>query len=217
VEIQLGFTDAIVRALASNPLSEAAVPQIIGDVVNQRKRQGKYGSLYYQDNDDLVYMPVQVEVGHDNIPGTSSTYAEALGITDDQGNYTGKWWLPNPVMATELRVHVVDTELTERNGVVSELINISGFRVKITGFLVNTDANEFPEDDYDTLVRLSNLGHPFKIHSVKTDILFADMGNADKLVTVRSLQFGRRPGVKHVQDYELELVSEMPFSLIDIS
>jgi len=218
MQISLSLAELIINALTTDPnMTPLEVAAVIGDVVNKRKTQGKYGSAYYQDNNTAIYMPVEVVVGNDVIPGTSSTYAEAFGVTDQSGNYTGRWWLPNPIMSIDLNVHVVDTELTERNGMVSELINIGGYKMNITGFLVNSTANEFPEDEYDTLNRLANLRVPFKINSVKTDIIFMDSGNTDKTVTIRNLRFPKRPGVKHVQEYELELWSEIPFNLIDIS
>ena len=218
MQIDLSITQAIIEALKQNVgATGPQVDAIIGDVVNKRKAKGVYGSEYYQPNDSAVYMPVEIVVGQGKIPGSSSTYAEALGVTDQNGDYTGKWWLPYPVLSMEVIPHIVDTELTERNGVVSELINVGGYKVHITGFLVNTVANEFPEGDFDTLNRLANLGAAFTINNVKTDIAFMDSGNYNKTVTLRSLRFPKKPGVKHVQEYEMELMSEMPFNLIDIS
>lgn len=181
-----------------------------GAVPGQSK-MGKHGSLYYQDTNPLIYLPIQVEVGDDPIPATpNTTYAEKFGQPD------GKWWLPNPVLSWDLKVHVVDTELTERDGMVSELINISGYKISVKGLLVNETANEFPEKDYDTLLRLVNLKTPFKINNPATDILLMNGGNNTKMVTVRGLRFPGKEGVKHVKAYELELESEIPFNLIDI-
>ena len=218
MEIDLSLSGLITAKLALiAPKTQMQVDAIIGDVISKRATNGLYGSAYYQDGSDRFYLPIEIVVGKGTIPGTSSTYAEALGVSDGNGNYTGKWWLPNPVMSIDMKPHVIDTELTERNGVVSELINISGYKISITGFLVNLAANEFPEVDFDTLNRLANLQAPFQINNVKSDVAFMDSGNSSKLVTIRNLRFPKRPGVKHVQDYELELFSEMAFNLIDIS
>jgi hypothetical protein len=183
-----------------------------------RTEFGKTSSPYYaKAGDREYYLPMEVQVGANNMPGTETTYAKALGVKDDKGVYTGRWQLPFPVMSADLIAHVIDTELTERNGMVSELINLSGYRIKVRGLLVNQKANEFPEDDYNTLTNLASLNAPVTLHGVRTDILFMNSGNTNKQVTIRGLHFPERPGVKHVQPYELDMVTEMPFNLVDIS
>lgn len=184
-----------------------------------RTEYGKIGSspYYAKVGDREYYMPLEIQVGTDKIPNTKTTYAQALGVTDSKGTYIGRWRLPFPVMSADLIAHVIDTELTERNGMVSELINLSGYRIKIRGLLVNQNANEFPEDDYNTLTKLASLNTPITLHNVRTDILFMNSGNVNKQVTIRGLHFPERPGVKHVQPYELDMVTEMEFNLVDIS
>ncbi len=182
------------------------------------KDMGKHGSLYYQDNNPLIYLPVQVEVGDDPIPATpDTTYAEKFAGANYKKGKATTWWLPNPVTSCDIKVHIIDTELTERDGMVSEGINISGYKINVKGLLVNENANEFPEKDYDTLLRLVNLKTPFKINNPATDIILMNGGNNTKMVTVRGLRFPGKEGVKHVKAYELELESDLPFNLIDIS
>jgi hypothetical protein len=181
------------------------------------KQQGMSGGVY-NDCDEAgreYYLPVTLSVGDNKIPGTETTYAQALGVINDEGKLTGRLYLPYPVIRIELSTRIIDTELTERDGMVSELINMGGHKIFIKGFLVNTKNNDFPEEDFDRLNRLVNLKVPVKIDSVVTDILLKN--NPDKLVTIRSLKFSEYPGVKNVRPYELELRSELPFSLIDIS
>ena len=195
------------------------VKNIKGDKDVTRTNAGKHGSPYYAK--DIVgreyYLPIEVQVGSDLIPGTNTSYARAFGVTNSSGAYDGRWNLPYPVMSADVMVHVVDTALTERDGLVSELINLSGYKIKIKGLLINKLANEFPEDDYNTLVKLVSLKTPVRINSVKTDILMLNMGNRDKTVTIRNLKFPEAKGMKHVQPYELEMITELPFNLIDIS
>lgn len=193
------------------------VKPVQGYKEGSRTELGRHGSPYYA-KDALgreYYMPVEVQVGNDIIPGTNTTYAEALGVRNADGSTTGRWQLPYPVISASMNINVVDTQLTERNGMVSELISSPGYRIKIRGFMINK-SNEFPEDDYDTLKRLVSLGIPFRINNPMTDILLADNG-PDKLVTIRGVNFPERPGVKHVKPYELDLMAEVPFNLIDIS
>ena len=172
----------------------------------------------YHKCDDMgreFYMPVTLSVGKNDIPYTNTNYAESLGIKDDKGETTGILLLPYPVIRVEIITNIVDTDLTERDGVVSELIGLSGHKIFIRGFMVNTKNRDFPEEDFDRLNRLVNLKIPVKIDSVLTNILLSN--NPDKLVTIRSLKFPEYTGVKNIRPYELELRSELPFSLVDIS
>ncbi|MCD6011638.1 MAG: hypothetical protein K0Q79_1500 [Flavipsychrobacter sp.] len=169
----------------------------------------------YWSKDKKYYLPVMIDVGSGKVPGTQTEYRSLLGVKGDEGQYTGKWHLPHPVMSIELNAHIVDTELTERDGLVSELVNVSGYKIHIKGLLINRQSNDFPAEDFDTLNRLFNLKIPVKIVSEVTNILLRN--NPEKLVTIRSLKFPEHPGVRNVRPYELELYSEMPFSLIDIS
>ena len=123
MQIDLSITQAIIEALKQNVgATGPQVDAIIGDVVNKRKTQGMYGAAYYQDNNDVVYMPVQVNVGKGPRPGTSSTQADWLGVKDGNGTATGVWWLPYPLMGvTEIQPHIIDTELTERNGMAASI------------------------------------------------------------------------------------------------
>ena len=172
----------------------------------------------YHKCDDMgreFYMPVTLSVGKNDIPQTNTNFAESLGIRDDKGVATGVLLLPYPVIRVEIATRIVDTDLTERDGVVSELISLGGHKIFIRGFMVNPKNRDFPEEDFDRLNRLVNLKIPVKIDSVLTNILLSN--NPDKLVTIRSLKFPEYPGVKNIRPYELELRSELPFSLVDIS
>ena len=167
-------------------------------------------------NGNEVYMPMEIQVGFDTVPGTDTTYAELLGVVNSSGAYTGRWQLPYPVFSIENNMKVIDTELTERSGMVSEKINFGGWRLHVKGMLINKN-NEFPEADFTTLVKLYRLGIPVRLNNPATDILFMDTDNlGENLVTIRSLKIPENKGVKNVRYYELDLVQEIPFNLVDI-
>lgn len=198
---------------ASGPLD---VADVRGVKEFYRNENGKLGSPFYA-KDRLgreYYMPVEVEVGNEPIPGENRTYAQKLGAKNADGSVTGRWQLPYPVISAEALATVVDTELTERAGVVSELINLRGYRIRVRGFCIAN--GDFPEDDVQTLHRLYSLGQPFRINCALTDLLFDELSE-DKLVTMRRLSWPELPGVQHVRPYELELITEIPFNLVDIS
>ena len=194
--------------------------KVTGDNVFTRTEVGKVAqSPYYAKdvNGREYYLPIEVQVGFDKIPGTETTYAEALGIQNQDGSYTGRWNLPYPVMSATNKKLVIDTPLTERRGFVSEYINTEAWRISVKGLVIGK-GNEYPEADVATLIRLYNMNIPIKVNNVVSDMLLLSPDNTGSdLVTIRSLNFPGREGVKHVRAYELELVSEAPFNLIDIS
>ena len=223
-EVNLSLADLFAQGFGYE--TEAFKPdfaKVIGSDGPKSVTRTEYGgpalAPYYLSlaNGNEVYLPMEVEVGFDNIPGTNTSYAEALGVTNSSGAYTGKWQLPYPIFSIENNMKVIDTELTERSGMVSEKINFGGWRLHVKGMLINKN-NEFPEDDYATLVRLYRMGMPVKLNNPLTDILFMDTDNlGQNLVTIRSLRVDKNKGVKNVAYYELEMVQEIPFSLISIN
>jgi hypothetical protein len=61
-----------------------------------------------------------------------------------------------------------------------------------------------------------------RINNPMLDILFVDPDGSgpkdvEREVTIRNLHFPERPGVKHVKPYQLDLVTNENFNLIDIS
>lgn len=180
------------------------------DTVPARETEGKYGAPYYAEGlkGREYYMPVEVHVGSDN--------AEALGAVNNDGSTTGRWRLPYPLVSVSNTVNIVDTPLTERRGMVSEFINVGGWRIMIRGFLIGAGGN-FPEKDFETLTRLFALGKVVRISSVITDVLLLrpERGGTDEVV-VRNIEVPGLPGVPGVRPYTLELVSNEPFNLTSI-
>lgn len=223
MEINLSLSKLIAEAAGTPDAFNPQFQQVVGDKLTNRDNYGLVaGSPYYgtDANGREVYLPVTVNVGNGIVPnadGTPSghTYAEALGVTDGNGNYTGVWTLPYATIDPSLMVHVIDTELTERNGMVSELINISGFKISVKGYLVG-QGNEFPEADFTTLCRLCALRVPMTVINPVTDILL-QMNEGSNMVTIRAVKMPQKRGKKAVWDYEIELISEVPFNLTDIS
>jgi len=162
--------------------------------------QGVYGSPYYAKNilGQAVYLPVTV-------------------IYTNSSNAPVTYQLPNTVIEIDVAKHVVDTEVTERNGIVSELINTGAYKINIKGFLINRLSNELPESDLINMRNFFECNLPVTIQNVMTDIYLKrpdNLGNC--LVTIRRKRIPYSVGVKHVKAYELELMSEAPFSLIEI-
>jgi hypothetical protein len=173
-----------------------------GDTPVTRANTGIYGSEYYAFDaaGREYYLPVTV------------TY------TVKGSNEVKVWELPYPVISIRSRKTIIETALTERRGTVKELININDYDIQIRGFIVNHDGNEFPEDQVITLRELYEQNVPVSIKCPLTDIylLRTDRKGSDKVV-IKSLDFPEMVGVKSVRHYVLEMVSDEPFNLIDIS
>jgi hypothetical protein len=152
------------------------------------------------------YLPVNIQV--------PNTKAEQLGVRDADGAFNGRWTLPYPVIAARSNKTIIDTALTERSGLVSELINVDGWRFVIKGVLIGI-GNEFPEEDFAILTRLYQLNVPIRMFNGMSDILMQASGSDE--VVIRSLDFMPMPGVQHVRGYVMELTSNEPFNLLDIS
>jgi hypothetical protein len=222
-ELDLSLSDLFAEAFGYR--TEAAVPEFKGRrgfgnalTVPSRTEDGKHGSPYYAK--DAVgreyYLPVEIQVGNDVIPGTNTTYAEKWGVRSADGATTGRWNLPYPIISVTGDKRIIETDLTERRGTVKELINTRDWVISVKGFLINNE-NEFPEDDFETLVKLYELNIPVRINNVLTDILLLNPErDGSDLVVIRKLTFPEVRGVKHVKPYEIEFVSDEAFNLIEI-
>ena len=174
---------------------------VVGNVVGKRSESGVYGSPFYGKDAKgrEYYMPVTVEY----------TNSEGRQVTLD---------LPTPVVSIRNDKHVVETELTERRGKVSELISTNNWRISVKGFCIDSSGNELPEEQLIALRDLFECDVPFSIKSPLTDIylLRPDRQGSDQ-VTIRGYDVPYSVGVKHVKAYTLELVSDEPFNLIQLS
>ena len=187
------------------------VPAVKGVRENYRKENGAHGSPYYAKDvaNREYYLPVELMVGNDN--------AEALGVTNASGAYTGSVFLPYPVMTVSSRMRVIKTPLTEREGDALELINMSGWEFNIKGFIINKGANEFAEDDYAVLMRLYKMRKVCRINNVITDHCFlTGGGSGEKQVFIEDFQLLDGRGHKRVRGYEMKLCSNEPFNLVEL-
>jgi hypothetical protein len=187
--------------------TQAFEPQfatVSGNRALQRNEQGVYGSPYYADD------------------GLGTEYFLPVTITYN-GSQTGtgtatlkKWNLPYPVISLTSRKTIVETPLTERRGTVKELINIQDYEIVVKGFIIS-DSNDFPENDVMTLRTIYEQNVPLSIQCPLTDIFLIrpDRSGSDQIV-IRSLKFPAITGVKHIRPYEMVLVSDEPFSLVEI-
>ena len=178
--------------------------KVVGDRVNDinRKDTSALGSPYY--GLDIFgreyYLPIKVSYVEDATTGILK-YVE----------------LPHPVLAISSSKNIVKTQLTERRGTVKELINVDDYKISIKGFAI-AKTNEFPEDVITTLRELYEQNVVIGISNAITDIflLRPDRKGSDKVV-ITDFRLPQVVGVKNVRPYELELLSDEIFNLIDTS
>jgi len=120
-------------------------------------------------------------------------------------------------MSIKLKKIIIKTPLTERTGTVKELIQCEDVEIKIRGYLIAA-TQDYPENLVTTLRDLFEQNVAINIKSPLTDIflLRPDRSGSDQVV-ITDLEIVEKKGVKNVVEYRMELLSDAPFSLFDIS
>ena len=100
---------------------------------------------------------------------------------------------------------------------MKELINITDYEIVIRGFIIGA-GNEFPENEVTALRTVYEKNVALSIQCPLTDIflLRPDRKGSDKVV-ITDLVFPAVTGVKNVRPYELRLVSDEEFNLVNIN
>jgi len=107
--------------------------------------------------------------------------------------------------------------MTEVNGLVSELISIKAYEINIKGFCLDLVGDEYPEKDIISLRNLFECNQPVSIKNVLTDVfLLRPERDGSDWVTIRECDFPFEVGTKSIQAYTIKMLSETPFSLIEI-
>lgn len=117
--------------------------------------------------------------------------------------------LQNTVSSMAGKIMMVETPLVSRQGSVKEEISISDWDINIKGLIVSTDL-DYPDEMVYELGQLRKAGTVLGIENARTSLLVEDQ----EKVVIRSLKFPEIKGMKNVQAFEMDLVSDNPFSLI---
>ena len=198
---------------------------VTGDTTLNSKETGAMGSPYWINdiNGRPMYMPITVRYPD---PASNNVDAQALlgnggmGVVKDfpfSGTGVMKTWvLPYCVISAQCKKTIIKTPLTERGGTVKELVNVDDWQFTVEGFLVNR-SNEFPEDDFTTLVRLYECNTPIEISSIITDIVLKRPARGGSVhVVIEDLSFPANRGVKHVKPYMMKLCGDGIVNLVQI-
>jgi hypothetical protein len=217
-EVDLDLAGLFFKAFGT-PASvfEPNLDNVSGDVFPTRIGTGGSGSPYYAN--DLVlgveyFMPVTL-IYPENL--NADIAANPFGLTADsaQASRLVEWNLPFPLITITAKKTLVETPLTERRGTVKELIQLKDYDITIKGFLI-AGTNDYPEDLVTTLRNIYEINGTIGIKSPLTDIFLLRSDSSDQVVITELMLPGLK-GVKNVEPYEIRLVSDSIFNLIDIS
>ena len=205
---------ALYKRMTTKPAPKFHVAPVSGDVAGARVEKAGLGSSYYATDPVTgieYFMPVTVK-----FPDSSTTNAPD-GLEGASTGLLTTWQLPFPIISMDMRKVVIETPLTERNGSVKELIQTKDYDITIKGFIVSA-TDDYPEADVMRMRDLFEVGQSISIRSALTDIfLLRPNRNGSDQVVILDLSFPGVKGVQNIEYYELKLVSDEPFNLIDIS
>jgi uncharacterized protein DUF6046 len=188
---------------------------VMGDTSLSRVTQGLIaGSPYYATDPVLnqeYFMPVTI-----TYPDLSPVSAQDAGLLGSNSLGILKTWNPPfPFITIGAKKIIIETPLTERSGTVKELIQLKDYDITIRGFII-ADTNDYPEAGVTTLRDVYEANVAIGIKCPATDIWLIRPG-VNAQVVILDMKLPGLKGVKNVVPYELTLVSDQPFNLIDIS
>jgi hypothetical protein len=178
-----GYRPASIGAMPDgSPVSD--LPQIGANV---RKTENMYGQSLYGSADTMgyeVFCPVTIEVD---------------GIDYD---------FPYTVVGVKRTKTVIETEMTELNGSVKEIIGNRDFDISIKGFLIG-QYNQFPDDKLKMLNDVFEFNQAVRLKCAYTDIFL----HSNDYVVIKDFQLPEKPKVIGVRDFSLQMVSDSIFTL----
>jgi uncharacterized Zn ribbon protein len=117
--------------------------------------------------------------------------------------------LANTVSELTNQKTIVETPLVNRKGTVKEEISVSDWIINIKGIIVSADES-YPDDQVSELNELYELQTSLGIQNARTSLLL----DGDEKVVIKSLKFKELKGVKNIQGFEMQLISDLAFTLI---
>lgn len=119
-----------------------------------------------------------------------------------------KFMLQNTVSSIVSKKTIVETPLVARQGSVKEEISIDDWEINVKGVIVSPDM-DYPDQQVADLRNIYSLGESFEMENARTSLLFGE----NEKVVIRSLKLPEVKGFKNIQAFELDFVSDIPFSL----
>ncbi len=117
--------------------------------------------------------------------------------------------LQNTVSDFTNKKTIVETPLVNRKGTVKEEVSINDWEINVKGIIVSSDGC-YPDDQVSELNELYEWGVSLGIENARSSLLLGD----EEMVVIRSLRFPELKGMKNVQPFEMNMVSDYAFDLI---
>lgn len=117
--------------------------------------------------------------------------------------------LQNTVSDFTNKKTIVETALVNRKGTVKEEISISDWEINIKGIMVSPDF-DYPDELVSELSELYELGVSLGIENARASLIL----DGNEMVVIKSLRLPELKGMKNVQPFEMNLVSDLAFDLI---
>jgi len=119
-----------------------------------------------------------------------------------------KFMLQNTVSSIVSKKTIVETQLVNRQGSVKEEISIDDWEINVKGIIISPDM-DYPDQQVQDLVKLYELSDSLVIDNARTSIC---LKKGEKVV-LKSLKFPELKGMKNLQPFEMDLVSDVEFTL----
>lgn len=117
--------------------------------------------------------------------------------------------IPNAVISISGRKTIVETPLVGRRGSIKELISVDDYQIEVTGVLIGSDADSYPEDQVESLRDLWRRDESVVLISALSDLI---LEQTDKIV-LKSIDFPAVGAYENAQIVKLSAVSDQPFEL----
>lgn len=102
--------------------------------------------------------------------------------------------------------NIVTTPIQGRNGTEKEYISDGDYQIEITG-VINSQLNNYPEDDVKELVQICNAPVP-----IPADCLISEYLNWFGIHTmvITSYEFPQGEGIRNQQEFSISAISDIP-------
>lgn len=119
-----------------------------------------------------------------------------------------RFMLQNTVSSFASKKVIVETPLVSRQGSVKEEVSIDDWEINVKGIIVSPDY-DYPDQQVADLQAIYALSESLGIENARSSLLF----RGNEKVVLRNMKLPEIKGRKNVQAFELDLVSDIPFSL----
>lgn len=164
-----------------------------------------YGTVLIQEPKFSTYKYNKTTKEYDKIDFNFSPSNKQIGGT----NYI---YIEGAIIEVNQTRNIVKTTISGQDGTVKEFINNGDYDVKIMGFFATTDPDIYPDLEVKSLKEY--LSAPVTLN-VTNQFLNTYFGvNA---VVVTSFEFKQVEGMRNVQYFTINAISDLPFEVIELN